>query len=562
MTHPFGRALVGRTLAGRYELEEVIGSGGMSVVFRGRDGTLGRAVAVKVVSLPADSDEARENLRERLRREAASAARIPPHPNVVQIFDYGTDAELDLDFIVMELLRGRDLKHALAEGPLPPGEALRVLREAAQGLAAGHRVGIVHRDVKPANVFLAEDGEPGSVRLLDFGIAKPLEDDGADTITTLGQLPHSPAYASPEQLDPEVPLAPASDVYQLGLIGYETLTGERPFSEQERVRIRGGEDVPLVATPRWSTVPAAVRAVIARALGRDPAHRYADAGEFGEALADAEDAEDGTVLQAPAPSDHTMVMPAATAAAPALPPARSRVAAGRAAAGIARRRSPALLAIPLVVVAALALWAASQRGGEAESPAVVTPVPADTGDFAALEEEFLGLQGAASGALASGALTDSARAPLPSPVPPPAGDESLLEAEGRERGEAAEVQRAVADANQAWVAGDLTRHVSHYADRVDYYSAEGVTRDFVRQDRAKDLAKYDEREITIRRQAVAFRPDGRAMDLVDKTWTFAGSGERWTGSMRVQLILEKRSGRWVIVSERSSNVDYSRKERI
>src|SRR3954466_10944836 len=123
MRQPFERLLVGRRLAGRYELAEAIGAGGMSVVYRGTDLVLGRPVAVKVAAPPADSDEMRANLRERFRREAGSAARITHHPNVVQVYDYGTDAELDLDFIVMELLRGRDLKEALARGRIERGLA-------------------------------------------------------------------------------------------------------------------------------------------------------------------------------------------------------------------------------------------------------------------------------------------------------------------------------------------------------------------------------------------------------------------------------------------------------
>ena len=153
MRRGFEGLMVGRTLAGRYEVLEAVARGGMSVVFRGLDRTLGREVAVKVVSLAGASDTLLPNFRERFRREAASAARIQ-HPNVVQIYDYGTDPELELDFIVMELFAGHDLKETLRAGPIPLPEALRILADAARGVAAGHRAGIVHRDVKPANVFL------------------------------------------------------------------------------------------------------------------------------------------------------------------------------------------------------------------------------------------------------------------------------------------------------------------------------------------------------------------------------------------------------------------------
>ncbi|HEX8695917.1 MAG TPA: serine/threonine-protein kinase [Longimicrobium sp.] len=574
MSQPFGRVLVGRTLAGRYELEEVIGSGGMSVVFRGLDHTLGRPVAVKVVSIPAESEGLRDNLRERFRREAASAARIPHHPNVVQIYDYGTDPELDLDFIVMELLRGRDLKQALVDGPPPPEEALRILREAARGLSAGHRVGIVHRDVKPANVFLVGAGALESVRLLDFGIAKPLEGADSDSITILGQLPHSPAYASPEQLDPERAVSPASDVYQLGLIGYELLTGERPFSERERKRLLAGEEVPLVETPRWRAVPAPLREVIGRALRRDPAERYPNAAAFAEALAEA---EDRTLLHPPlaeapvaVPADATVAMPAAAAAAASAPPAPPPAAPREAppivvgpppgpgpAASVrrARRRSPALWGIPAVLLAGLiAVWAATRGGGDRERTAEAAPALPDTSRLAALEEEFVRLQGAASESLEDTAAPPPAAAlPAESAPAPPAEDTAAARA-ASQRAEAAAIQAAVLDANKAWVDGDLDRHMSYYGRRVDYYNEENASRSFVRRDRRTALEQYPRRSITVHRQAVTFRDDGRARDLVDKSWEFLGDDEAWTGSMRQELILEKREGRWVIVSEKQLQV--------
>jgi serine/threonine protein kinase len=135
--------LAGRTLAERYQIEEVIGRGGMGAVYRAKDERLGRAVALKVITASAGSEpDARERMRARFRHEAASAARLPHHPNVVPVYDYGTDPTLGMDFIVMELLRGEDLASRLRRtGPPPLGVSLRILREASRGVAVGHRAG-------------------------------------------------------------------------------------------------------------------------------------------------------------------------------------------------------------------------------------------------------------------------------------------------------------------------------------------------------------------------------------------------------------------------------------
>ena len=581
MRQPFDRLLLGRTLAGRYDIEEVIGAGGMSVVFRAMDRTLGRPVAVKVVSLPTDDDAMRLNLRERFRREAGSAARIPPHPNVVQVYDYGTDPELDLDFLVMELLRGHDLKEALARRPPSQGEALRILREAARGLAAGHRNGIVHRDVKPANVFLVGDGRIEAIRLLDFGIAKPVEQEDGDGLTTLGQLPHSPAYASPEQLDPDAPVGPPSDVFQLGLIGYELLAGERPFTEAGRARIQAGEDVAPADSPRWRAVPAPVREVLERALRRRPEERFPDAAAFAEALADA---EDRTALHAAPPvvhEDATVAMPAAApppvVASPppprADPPPRVQPAPApgvpvAAKPRTGRRASPVLWLAPLGLLLVAALFALTRRGGGGEDPdpgaIAAVPAPAtapssDSTERARLDETFARMQGEAATAAAP-ADPGAGAGGAPAAVPPARPGEDTGPVAERNQDEAQAVQAAIIDVNQAWVEGDLDRHIAHYAERVDYYNANTATRDFVRADRARDLRKYDDdREMTVRRQAVTFPSPNRARALVDKEWRFEGSGERWAGAMRQELILEKRDGRWLIVAENQNEVYSSRK---
>ena len=282
--------LKGRELAGRYRIEEVIGRGGMGAVYRATDQRLGRPVAVKVITASAGNDpEVRERLRARFRHEAASAARLPHHPNVVPVYDYGTDEELGLDYIVMELLRGEDLASRLQRGGVPPmAEALRVLQHAARGVAVGHRAGLIHRDVKPGNVFLVEGGgDEMQVRVLDFGIAKAMaeEDTASAGLTHDGRAPLSPAYASPEQLRGDGRLTPASDVFSLGALGFQLLSGTRPFTDADRARMGAGMDVPVPALrARNPQVPDEVEQVIRRALEPDPAQRYADATALADAL--------------------------------------------------------------------------------------------------------------------------------------------------------------------------------------------------------------------------------------------------------------------------------------
>ena len=233
--------LAGRTLAGRYRIEEVIGRGGFAVVYRGLDERLGRTVAVKVVTLSAPDEEVRSQLRVRFDREARSAARIQ-HPNVVTVHDFGTDTEIGLDFLVMEMLRGEDLSAYLARVGRPPlDEALRILREAAEGVAAGHRSGMIHRDVKPGNLLLARAEHDDGVRtvVLDFGIARVMADEDSTRLTR-GPAPLSPAYASPEQMAGDGDLTAASDVFSLGAVGYLLLGGRRPFDPGRR----GAADAP------------------------------------------------------------------------------------------------------------------------------------------------------------------------------------------------------------------------------------------------------------------------------------------------------------------------------
>ncbi len=313
--------LAGRVLAERYHIERVIGRGGMGAVYRATDQRLGRAVAVKVIMLPSGDAESRERLRQRFVREAQAAARIH-HPNVVTVYDFGTDAELGLDFLVMELLDGEDLSARVGRaGPMPAHEALDLLEQAARGLAVGHRSGLVHRDVKPGNLFLGkgEHDEETRVRILDFGIVQAALDELTLThLTVAGRGPLSPAYASPEQLRGESRLTAASDVFSLGAVGIYALTGARPFAGSAEAG-RVGEEV-AAALGRLEEVPGVepeVREVLRRALSPDPTTRYPGADAFLDALRAARRGE------APPPLAARASPPPVVAAPMPLPPTLS-----------------------------------------------------------------------------------------------------------------------------------------------------------------------------------------------------------------------------------------------
>ena len=282
--------LAGRTLVGRYRIDEVIGRGGMGAVYRGRDLRLHRDVAVKVISVATADAEAHRRLRARFQREARAAAGLH-HPNLVPVYDYGTDEALDLDFLVMELLRGEDLARRLArKGPPAVPTALHILYQAARGLAAGHRAGLVHRDVKPGNLFLEPGDRLGDVqvRVLDFGIAEiAVADERTMThLTVVGRSPFSPAYAAPEQLLGETGLSPATDVFSLGAVGFHLLTGQRAFDAHD-VRDQTAQIARALRheLSRVSGLPTAVRVALERSLARSPGERFPNAGAFAEAIA-------------------------------------------------------------------------------------------------------------------------------------------------------------------------------------------------------------------------------------------------------------------------------------
>jgi serine/threonine protein kinase len=408
--------LIGRVLGGRYRIEEVIGRGGMGAVYRAVDERLGRQVALKVITLAAGvDDDSRERLRARFFREARSAAALPHHPNVVPVYDYGSDEALGLDFLVMELLRGADLATRLARtGPPPLAEALKILQQACQGVAVGHRQGLIHRDVKPGNIFLVEgEHQEVQVRVVDFGIAKLADDE--DTLAQLtqdGRVPHSPAYASPEQLRGLAQLTPASDVFSLGAVGFQLLTGERPFTDADRNRLSLGMPAePASLRAVNPAIPGSIDAVIRRALAFDPPQRFPDAAamaaELGRAIRSLGEtplepypgaataaaprtpsAEDVTQLTPPPddvtqlvepPEDHTLLAPPPPPAASIPPPARATTPPRQRQPLPPRRREPArrdragslVWALVLLVLGGAAVWG----WNELQRPAGIVQIP-------------------------------------------------------------------------------------------------------------------------------------------------------------------------------------------
>ncbi|GEM_PF-2543838 len=259
---------------GKYELVSPLGQGGMGVVWRARHTELGRDVAIKVMLA---GEHASEEMLQRFRREARLAAKLQD-PGIVHVFDYGNEGRLH--YFVMELVEGQSLKELLAKGPLPVDRAVRIATEAARALAAAHEAGVVHRDVKPGNLLIDTKGR---VRVADFGLAKDLSDA---SLTTTGTVFGTPSYMAPEQAAGETSrISPRTDVYALGAVLYEMLTGRPPFTGSALAVLRQiDSEAPTPPSKVNPSVDSAVEAVVMRALAKEPEQRYLNAKEFAMAL--------------------------------------------------------------------------------------------------------------------------------------------------------------------------------------------------------------------------------------------------------------------------------------
>ncbi|WP_231502721.1 serine/threonine-protein kinase [Blastococcus sp. URHD0036] len=374
------------TIADRYELRTLLATGGMGQVWRGHDTLLGRDVAVKVLRSEYTGDP---SFLARFRAEARHTA-VLGHPNIATLYDYGEvpagpGSTEHLAYLVMELVDGEALSQLLARGgPLDAARTADVLRQTAAGLGAAHAVGVVHRDVKPGNVLVRRDG---TSKLTDFGIASSA---ASVPLTGTGQIIGTAYYLSPEQAQGAA-ATPASDVYALGLVGYEMLAGRRAFDGENSVQValRHITDVP---PPLPATVPAGLRDLIDRALVKDPARRIPDGNAFRDAVDD--------VLAGRAPGT---VAPAATRVFPAHGPGPSPATA-RAPRPQPHRRSRrrglvaalaalAVLAV-LAVVLVLSLAGDDDPGSGAAAPTTSAPTTSSPAATAAPEPEVVEIDAA------------------------------------------------------------------------------------------------------------------------------------------------------------------------
>ncbi|MDB4874933.1 MAG: protein kinase [Gemmatimonadetes bacterium] len=269
-----------RALAPACEIESEIGRGGMAIVYRGRDTRLKRGVAVKL--LPPDL-AFRADIRTRFLREAETAARLG-HPNIVPI--YAVDERDGLVYFVMALITGESVGDRLRRaGALAVSDARRILREVADALAFAHEHGVVHRDIKPDNVLL--DSDSGRAMVTDFGIARAAtEEGGASRLTATGAAIGTPAYMSPEQCVGDRDIDGRSDLYSLGTVAYQMLTGEPPFSGNNApsVMMKQVTERPVPVRRRRGDVPEDLERIVMRLLEKDPADRFADGAALVAAL--------------------------------------------------------------------------------------------------------------------------------------------------------------------------------------------------------------------------------------------------------------------------------------
>jgi serine/threonine protein kinase len=270
---------VAQVLSANYELESEVGRGGMGIVYCARDRRLKREIAIKV--LPPELSF-RADIRQRFLREAETAAQLN-HPNIVPI--YTVEEKDNLVYFVMAYIKGDNLGQRLQEhGPIAPVEVRRILHEVADALAYAHNRNVIHRDIKPDNIII--DEETGRAMVTDFGIARALTDSGDSRLTATGMAIGTPAYMSPEQSAGDSAIDGRSDLYSLGVVGYQMLCGQPPFvaNNTPSMLVKHLSEKPIPVDERWPDLPQDLSRAVMMCLEKDPADRFPSAAAFAVAL--------------------------------------------------------------------------------------------------------------------------------------------------------------------------------------------------------------------------------------------------------------------------------------
>jgi len=263
---------VGKVIDGRYEIQQRVGEGGMGVVYKARQMSIDRVIALKMLNQQMQGDQ---QWVQRFYNEAKACSRLQ-HPNTIRMFDFGQTQDGRL-FMTMEFLDGQSLRDALQRGALAPQRVVKVLIQCCASLAEAHSIGIIHRDIKPDNVFLLNmAGSPDFVKLLDFSVAKLLEGDRMKT--QAGVVFGTPQYMSPEQ-GRGLPLDARSDLYALGVLAYEMLVGTVPYNDDNPMTVIQMH-LHAAVPPMPDGIPYSVQTIVRRAMEKDPARRYQSAGEM------------------------------------------------------------------------------------------------------------------------------------------------------------------------------------------------------------------------------------------------------------------------------------------
>jgi serine/threonine protein kinase/ketosteroid isomerase-like protein len=571
---------------GKYRLEQLIAHGGMGSVYRATHLQLERAVAIKILRAEFLTDE---KVIERFKREARAAARLR-HANVIAIYDFGLLPAGGGAYLVMELIEGLSLReemraNAVRHGQMSRERAAALMRQVCAGVESAHQHGIIHRDLKPDNIMI--ETEPGGgeiVKVLDFGIAKLKESEQTlQSLTDEGTFIGTPNYISPEQCT-SLPVDARSDVYSLGVILYELLTGRVPFSGggTSAVLLRHLQEPPAPPSRFRPDIGAALEQVVLRALAKSPSQRFNSAAQFGEHLTAAVQSDAPVEAEPVTQERWPMVIPFPARRQPTpvemalteLPRPTPKPAARAPQLLLDSRPRPRYFAAAAIFTLALlavlgyawqqrpGLWPVSLTGafgGQAEARGaggapMMTPQPADgqSGDSLSSREPERGLISSPPLPLdpAARVVNSSGGASAPASLVKPGASSAALEIE--------QAQRAARAVYAAWartaMRGDWKTHLSFYADRVNYYSDGVIPRAKVEARKRRTFGPLDSFRLGFEERPeiyIRMRKGEPEADVVfTKQWSLSRGRQRAEGKARTLMTLRRDAQGWRIVAER------------